>query len=148
VHIADVEREGICDDHIFHGAVVRDPVTGGTQKVPHVALATGSTTQNQLVAGSGGQFLAARVVDLATGSVQWGVRAWHLSHFSPSGRYVIGTQQVGVQQEPEVGDVIGVFEAATGKLVMRVVLPQTTIESVPGWERNDAVVLVGQDRAG
>lgn len=122
-------------------------MTGGSQKVPHLLIARASTTRNHLVAGTGGPRLAARMVDLDTGELKWSTRAWQLTHFSPSGRYVLGFQHLGVQEEPDIGDVVGVFDAATGKLVMHVELPQTTIEE-GAWESDDAVVLVGEERAG
>jgi hypothetical protein len=87
------------------------------------------------------------MVDLETGAVKWSRSAWQLTHFPPSGRYVLGFQHLCVQEEPDIGDVVGVFEAATGTLVRQVMLPQTTIEE-GAWESDDAVVLVGEDRAG
>jgi RNA polymerase sigma factor (sigma-70 family) len=120
---------------------------GSLRRIPHVAalvavvavspsgdLAVGNTARGYGV-----------VTRLSTGAVQWRAPGT-LGHFSASGRYVVSVQSVGVQTVEGVGDVVGIWDAATGRRVTRVVLPDLTIVGGTAWEGDDAVLVVAEDR--
>jgi RNA polymerase sigma factor (sigma-70 family) len=128
------------------GPVVIGP-DGSLHRIPHVGalvavvavspsgdLAVGNTARGYGV-----------VTRLSTGAVQWRAPGT-LGHFSASGRYVVSVLSVGVQTVEGVGDVVGIWDAATGRQVTRVVLPDITVVGGTAWEGDDAVVVVGEDR--
>jgi hypothetical protein len=88
------------------------------------------------------------VVDASTREAKWRARFWSLSRFSSSGRYVAGSQTVGEQTVQSVGDVVGIWDAATGHRVLRKVLPGLTFDTLPVWEGDASVLVVAHDRAG
>jgi hypothetical protein len=120
---------------------------GTARRIPHLATAQTATRAGDLVAGLNQIDTSAVVVDASTGAVRWRAVAWTLSHFSASGKYVSGTQSVGPQTSPGVGDVVGVFDSASGRLVRSVVLPDMVVKSQAVWEGDDAVLVVAQDAA-
>ncbi|HEX4470711.1 MAG TPA: hypothetical protein VH085_01980 [Nocardioides sp.] len=120
---------------------------GTARRIPHLATAQTATRAGDLVAGLNQIDTSAVVVDASTGAVRWRAAAWTLSHFSASGQYVSGTQSVGPQTSPGVGDVVGIFDSASGRLVRSVVLPDMVVKSQAVWEGDDAVLVVAQDAA-
>lgn len=111
-------------------------------------LPRAATEGGNLVTGPSRNGSGDVVVDASTGDVKWRARSWTLSKFSSSGRYVVGDQEVGKQPEPDVGDVIGIFDAASGDQVLRKELPGLTFDTLPIWEGDDAVLVVAEDDRG
>src|SRR4029078_9575501 len=101
-----------------------------------------------LVSGVSRDVTASVVVDATSGDVKWRARYWTLGRFSSSGTYVVGTQGVGQQTEGPVGDVIGIFDAATGHRLVEKALPGLTLDGMPVWEGDDSVLVVAEDREG
>jgi hypothetical protein len=111
--------------------------------LPRTATAAGG-----LVAGDARDFTGSAVVDVGSGAVVWRAPAsWTLGKFSASGRYVVGTQSVGVQQPGNVGDVVGIWDAATGHQVRQVTLPGLVVDAT-AWEGDDSLLVVAEDRQG
>jgi DNA-directed RNA polymerase specialized sigma24 family protein len=121
-------------------------VDGSFHRIPHITRVSSVSPSGATAVG-----LDARgdgvVADLATGAVRWRARET-LGAFSPSGRYVVTMQNVGVQPGPGVGDVVGFRAAATGHRVRSVVLHDLSIVSRPVWESDGAVLVVAEDRRG
>lgn len=123
--------------------------TGGTlHRVPHLSTVRSVSPTGDLVAGRGpaGRGLVPVVAHTSTGAELWRAGGWSLGGFSVSGRYVVGTQTVGDQSVPGVGDVVGIFDAATGRPVLSTVLPNMTVVGDPVWEDDDSVLVVAEDR--
>jgi hypothetical protein len=108
----------------------------------------GTSAAADLVSGEARNATDGLVADASTGDVEWRAHYWSLNGFSSSGRYVAGDQVVGEQAEENVGDVIGIFDASTGHLVLRKELPGLTIDSLPVWEGDDSVLVAAEDREG
>jgi hypothetical protein len=77
--------------------------------------------------------------------VRWQRQNWTTARFSSSGRYVSGYQDVGPQTAPGVGDVVGAWDAATGRQVLRLVLPGMVVKSPPAWEGDSSLLVVVED---
>ena len=118
---------------------------GGRHRIPHVFGVAAASPSGALVTGlsSRGGFM---VIETSTGAVQWRAPGWSLGHFSASGRYVVGEQKVGRQTTPGVGDVVGIWDANTGRQVLRVVLPNLSIVGTAAWEGDRSVLVVVEDR--
>ncbi len=114
----------------------------------HLLLPRGSSEAADLVSGIARNASTSVVVDATTGDVRWRARSWTLGKFSTSGRYVAGEQVVGVQPEPDVGDVVGIFDAETGHQVLRRELPGLVLAGLPVWEGDGAVLVVARDKEG
>jgi hypothetical protein len=125
------------------GPVVVAP-DGTVTKIPGLTIARGATTAGDLVLGVNG-YDRSRVVDAATGDVRWTADTWSLGAFSSSGRYTSGYQTVGRQSSPGVGDVVAAWDTATGRQVMRLVLPGMVLRSTPVWEGDSAMLVVVED---
>lgn len=108
----------------------------------------GASEATDLVSGEGERIGSSLVVDASSGAVRWRAHAWTLGKFSTSGRYVVGDQEVGKQPEPDVGDVIGIFDAVTGRQILRKELPGLTFDTQPVWEGDDSVLVVAEDDQG
>ena len=113
-----------------------------------LAIPRGSSAAAGLVAGEARDFQRSAVVDASTGAVLWRTApAWTLQKFSVAGRYVAGLQSVGVQPSPDVGDIVGVWDAATGHPVLQKALPGLIVVAA-GWEDDDSLLVVAEDRRG
>jgi hypothetical protein len=122
---------------------------GNSRWVPlPLLIPRGASAAADLVTGIKGRNLDSVVVDARTGDVRWRAPLWTLSRFSASGRYIVGDQDVGEQTVETVGDVIGIFDAATGRPVLDKPLPGLTFDSLPVWEGDDAVLVVAHDDDG
>ena len=120
---------------------------GSAHRIPHVQIVTAASPAGDLVAGrAASQPQNSVIVDTATGAVRWRAAHWSLGHFSTSGQYVVGTQRVGDQTVSGVGDVVGIWDVATGRQVMTTVLPNMSVVGGPAWEGDDSVLVVVQDR--
>ena len=133
--------------HLPSHALVIPP--GTWSAIPlRLAMPTAATEAGGLVAGEAGSFRRSAVVDATTGAVRWRAPfAWVLQKFSASGRYVAGIQSVGVQPSADVGDIIGIWDAATGHRVLQKVLPGLIVDDV-AWEGDDSLLVVAEDRHG
>src|SRR5262245_43076297 len=124
--------------------------TGHQDAIPlRLAIPRAATEAGGLVAGEARDFRRSAVVGARTGSVRWQTPpSWILERFSASGRYVAGTQSVGVQPSSDVGDIVGIFDAETGHLLLQKTLPGLVLAGQPVWEGDDAVLVVAEDRSG
>ena len=118
---------------------------GSRSRIPHVLAVAAVSPSGALVVGINSLGTSV-VTDLSTGAVQWHARHGTLGHFSASGRYVVGVQNVGAQTVQGVGDVVGIRDAATGHLVRSTMLPNLSIVGRPVWEGDGSVLVVAQDR--
>jgi RNA polymerase sigma factor (sigma-70 family) len=118
---------------------------GSRSRIPHDTSVAAVSPSGALVAGSN-SLGDGVVTELSTGAVQWRTRGATLGHFSPSGRYIMAIQNLGVQTVQGVGDVVTVRDAATGHLVRSTVLPDLSIVGSPAWEGDDSVLVVAEDR--
>lgn len=113
-----------------------------------LAIPRAATEAGGLVAGLTRDIQRSAVVDTATGAVRWRApAAWTLDKFSTSGRYVVGTQSVGVQQSDDVGDVVGIWDASTGRQIVSKALPGLIVDGA-AWEGDDSLLVVAEDRQG
>ena len=133
--------------HLPSHSLVVPPGGKGLIPLP-LAVPRGTTTDGNLVSGVSRDVTASVVVDATSGDVKWRARYWTLGRFSSSGTYVVGTQGVGQQTEGTVGDVIGIFDAATGHRLLEKALPGLTLDGMPVWEGDDSVLVVAEDREG
>ncbi|HEX3932246.1 MAG TPA: hypothetical protein VHW64_16210 [Nocardioides sp.] len=117
---------------------------GTVTKIPGLTIVQDATTAGDLVLGVNG-YDRSRVVDATTGDVRWTADTWSLGAFSSSGRYTSGYQEVGRQTSPGVGDVVAAWDSATGRQVMRLVLPGMVLRSTPVWEGDSAMLVVVED---
>ena len=133
--------------HLPSHALVIPP--GHRAAVPlRLGMPTAASAAGDLVAGKARDFQRSAVVDATTGAVLWRTApAWTLQKFSASGRYVAGIQSVGVQPSADVGDIVGVWDAATGHPVLQKVLPGLIVDA-EGWEGDDSLLVVAEDRDG
>jgi len=131
--------------HTPSGAFLVAP-DGSRQRIPHLLIVSAASGTLDLVAGFTTRSLDPVVADAATGAVRWRAKAWSLGSFSMSGRYLSGTQKLGDQTVEGVGDVVGIWDAATGRQVTRVVLPNMTVVGRPAWEGDGSVLVVAEDR--
>lgn len=122
---------------------------GDAGEIPlRLAMPTASSSEAGLVAGKARDLDRSAVVDATSGAVLWRTPpAWALQKFSASGRYVSGVQSVGVQQSDDVGDIVGIWDAATGHQVMQKVLPGLIVDD-EAWEGDDSLLVVAEDRHG
>jgi hypothetical protein len=129
-----------------HALVI--PLGHGNMSPLRLGMPTAATKAGGLVAGQARDFQRSAVVDAGTGAVRWrAAAAWTLQRFSVSGRYVAGLQSVGVQPSADVGDVVGIWDAATGDQVLQKVLPGLIVDA-EAWEGDDSVLVVAEDREG
>jgi hypothetical protein len=130
-----------------HALVI--PSGGLRNAIPlRLSMPTATSAAAGLVAGRARGFQRSAVVDATTGAVLWRASpAWTLQKFSGSGRYLAGFQSVGVQQSADVGDIVGIWDAATGRQVLQKVLPGLTVDA-EAWEGDDSVLVVAEDRHG
>ena len=125
------------------GPVVVGP-DGSFRRIPRVATIVAVSPSGDLAAGVTARGTGV-VTDLSSGAVRWRDQGT-LGHFSASGRYVVTMRNLGVQTAQGVGDVVEVRDAATGHRVVSTVLPDLSIVGRPVWERDDAVLVVVEDR--
>jgi len=119
---------------------------GASHRIPHLNGVTAASPSGDLATGVT-SFGTSVVVESSTGSVQWrAAPGCFLGHFSASGRYVVGLQKVGQQTAEGVGDVVGIWDATTGRQVVRAVLPNLSIVSNAAWEGDGSVLVVAEDR--
>ncbi len=118
---------------------------GSRSRIPHVSEVSAVSPSGGLVVGvdSRGDGV---VAETSTGAVQWRAGVGTLGHFSPSGRYVVVTKNLGARTAQGVGDVVAVMDAATGHEVASTVLPNLSIVSTAAWEGDGAVLVVVEDR--
>jgi hypothetical protein len=129
-----------------HAVVI--PADHGSWIPLPLALPRAATEAGGLVAGEASSFRRSAVVDATTGAVRWRAPfAWVLQKFSASGSYVAGIQSVGVQPSADVGDIIGIWDAATGHQEAQKVLPGLIVDDV-AWEDKDSLLVVAEDRHG
>jgi hypothetical protein len=121
---------------------------GSLRRIPHLSILVTVSPAGNLVTARGpvARGLVPVVANASTGAVVWRASGWDLGHFSGSGRYVVGTRDVGAQSVAGVGDVVGIWDAATGRQVSTTVLPNMTIVGHPVWEGDDSVLVVAEDR--
>jgi hypothetical protein len=129
-----------------HALVV--PQNGGRMIPLHLLIPSGVSASANLVCGEALDGRDGVVVDASTGDVRWRAHDWTLSGFSASGRYVVGSQRVGDQTVGGGGDVVGIFDAATGHQVLRQELPRLTIDTLPVWEDDSSALVTAEDSQG
>jgi hypothetical protein len=133
---------------VGNAAYVLQADDGASRLVSHVEVPRGATPFGDLVAGLAPGLTDSLVVDTSTGEVRWRLPDWSLGRFSPAGRYVVGIHSGARPPLGSGGDVVGVFDAATGKEVVQRPLPGLLLDSLPVWEDDHSVLLVAEDRAG
>jgi len=122
---------------------------GGKRWIPLPLLGLRAATEaGNLVTGLGRDAEHNVVVDAGTGQVKWRPSsAWAVGRFSASGRYLTGIESVGVQQSDDVGDIVGIWDAATGHQVLQQALPGLIVDAA-AWEGDDSLLVVAEDRQG
>jgi hypothetical protein len=126
-------------------AVVIPP--GHGRWVPlHLLRPQDSTENGNLVSGLSRDASTYAVVDAITGDVRWRTPSWTLGSFSTSGRYVAGAQ--GPRFGNSGVNAIAIFDAATGRQVVRHEFRDLTPVGLPAWEGDGAVLVVAQDAHG
>ncbi len=131
---------------IDDAAYVLQADDGASRLLSYVEIPRGATPQGDLVAGLAPGLTDSLVVDAGTGQVLWRLPDWSIGRFSPTGHYVVGIRS-GVP--PPLGsgaDTLGVFDAATGHVVMERALPGLLLDSLPAWEGDGSVLVVAEDR--
>lgn len=130
------------DSEAFGPRVVTS--AGTTIAIPDLSNVQDATPAGDLALGQD-SYGYGSVVDVPTGAVRWQRQNWTTARFSSSGRYVSGYQDVGPQTAPGVGDVVGAWDAATGRQVLRLVLPGMVVKSPPAWEGDSSLLVVVED---